>query len=133
MSIDLLLDFEEKNIAAFEKIMKQLEYQPQLPLSLKNLIAQSKRLELVKKKNLIAFSYFNIHSGIMNVDVLMNVPFSFDKMWEEREDRKVDNFFVNFVSLNHLIEMKKYSDRIQDQQDVLLLSQLKNGKSKRKK
>lgn len=124
--IDLLLDFEERNISDFEKMMEELNYQPQIPFSLKNLIDKSKRIEVIKERNLIAFSFFNSVSNTMNVDVLIDVPMTFEELWNNRELRNVEDYKVHLVSINDLIELKKYSNRIQDQKDILLLSKIKN-------
>lgn len=60
----------------------------------------------------------------MNVDVLINPPLSFEGLWVKREIRKTENFEVNLVSVQHLIEMKTFANRKQDQDDVILLSKL---------
>ena len=81
----------------------------------------------IKDKNLIAYSFFNSRSEYMTLDVLIDIPFSFDLMWNQREIRKQDDLSINIVSLQHLIDMKKYSDRQQDNDDVLLLTKLLNN------
>ncbi len=62
----------------------------------------------------------------MTLDVLIDAPFSFDLLWSQREIRKQEDLIINIVSLQHLIDMKKYSDRKQDNDDVLLLTKLLN-------
>ena len=124
--IDLLLDFEQENILSFEKIMSLFNYKPILPIQLNSLTNAAKRNELKKEKNLIAFSYFNSVENMMSVDVLIDSPLSFEEMWNAREERKVDNVAVNITSVEHLIEMKKYSNRTQDKQDVVFLTRFKN-------
>jgi len=47
-------------------------------------------------------------------------------MWAEKEERQIDSTKIYIVSVNHLIGMKKYSNRKQDIDDVLLLSKLLN-------
>ena len=41
--IDLLIDFEERNIQSFENVLKQLDYKSYLPLPLSELLSKSKR------------------------------------------------------------------------------------------
>ena len=120
--IDLLVDFEEKNIIAFEKLVGLLYYQPRLPFPISSLLDKAKRTEYIKEKNLIAFSYYNVMANFMNVDVLIDVPMTFSAMWTQKEVRKIDKTDIYLISLDHLILMKQYANRIQDQQDVLMLS-----------
>ena len=123
--IDLLLDFEKENIAKFEKVISSLNYKSVLPFTLSTLVDSAKRSELKKEKNLIAFSYYNSMSNLMSVDVLMEAPLSFDEMWKNKEIRNVEKIEVYLVSVEHLIEMKKYSGRIQDKQDIIHLTKYK--------
>ena len=60
----------------------------------------------------------------MSVDVLIDSPITFEDMWERKEVRKVQNAEMYLVSVQDLIDMKKYSNRAQDQSDILLLSKL---------
>ncbi len=82
------------------------------------------RQKIIKDKNLIAYSYFNSRSNYMNLDVLMDVPVPFDELWNDKENRIVDDISVTIVSVEHLIQLKKYANRKQDLDDVLLLSTL---------
>lgn len=122
--IDILLDFTEENVSKFESAIKLLQYQSMIPLSLRTFVTKEERTKAIAEKNLIAYSYFNSMANYMNLDVLMDVPFHFDEMWKEREQRQIRDISVNIVSVDHLIGMKKYSNRKQDQDDILLLSKL---------
>jgi hypothetical protein len=126
--IDLLVDFDPQNLQTFEKILKNLSYISVIPVPLSQLSDAVKRAEMEKEKNLIAYSFYNSRVNYMNIDVLLKVPFSFDELWKSRETRKSGNFEVNLVSVFHLIEMKKFANRKQDQDDVFFLSQLLNKK-----
>lgn len=95
--IDLLVDFEEKNISEFEKILHRQNYKSVLPILLNSLIDKKKRTEAIQKKNLIAFSYFNAITNIMSVDVLVDIPLAFDEMWERKEVRKFGASDVYFI------------------------------------
>ncbi len=127
--IDLLLDFTDENIEKFENSVKLLMYQSRLPLSIKSLVDKESRQKAIKDKNLIAYSYFNSRSSYMSLDVLIDVPILFQNMWEKKEERSVEGIKVNIVSVEHLIDLKKYANRKQDQDDIILLSKLlKNEK-----
>jgi hypothetical protein len=122
--IDLLLDFDERNIVNFESALKLLLYKNIVPLPLKNLVDPSERRKLVNEKNLIAYSFFNSQAGYMNLDVLLDVPLQFDALWKNKTIKTANDTNINLVSVADLIELKNYANRRQDQEDVLLLSKL---------
>ncbi len=122
--IDILLDFEDENVNKFETAMKLLSYFSAVPVSLKIMIDKNEREKIIREKNMIAYSFFNSRSGVMALDVLVDVPIAFDELWNKREVRKMGVIEVNLVSIEHLIALKKYSNRKQDNDDILLLSKL---------
>lgn len=122
--IDLLLDFEDQNVDNFENAIKLLSYKSSVPLSLKVFVNKKEREKVVKEKNMLAYSYFSSAAGYINLDVLLDVPVSFEEMWQSRTEKCSENSALPLVSLEHLIELKTYANRIQDQKDVLLLSKL---------
>lgn len=122
--IDLLLDFTTENINKFENAISILDYKSTIPLPINALIEKEQREKVIKEKNLIAYSFFNSRSNYMSLDVLIDVPFAFEELWDCKEERSVEGVRVNIVSVEHLIELKKYANRKQDKDDVLLLSKL---------
>ena len=122
--IDILIDFEESNVRKFEKALEDLSFASLIPISLNSLLDGKYRAQMIEQKNLIAYSYYNTQSNFMNVDILIDVPMSFEEMWDRREQRNVDNTAIYIVSLAHLIEMKRYANRQQDVQDILMLEKL---------
>ena len=119
--IDLLIDFTAENVEKFDVVMKSLNYQPVLPIKIQSLINENDRVEAVKNKNLIAFSFYNLVNNIMNVDVLINTPFNFNELWNNKVIRKADETELYLVSVKDLIKMKEYANRVQDQQDIIFL------------
>ena len=125
--IDLLLDFTKKNVTDFETAIKILMYQSQLPISISKFVNKEERQKAIQEKNLIAYSFFNSRTNYMSLDVLLDVPIPFEELWKAKEERAIDKFRVNLVSVQHLIELKKYANRKQDKEDVILLSKLLNN------
>ena len=122
IDIDLLLDFTEDNIKSFQKVLKQLKYKPLAPVELRTLVSEQKRNEIIEEKNMIAYSYYNQISNYVQLDILLKTPLSFEVMWKKKSERKSNGYSLFLVSVEHLIEMKQYSDRIQDRDDILLLT-----------
>lgn len=122
--IDILLDFEEVNLSGFENAIKTLLYQSAIPISLKTFVSKKERDKASKEKNLIAYSFFNSQAGFVNLDVLIDVPIEFNDLWKSKTEKKTNDVVLNLVGIEDLILLKKYANRIQDQNDVLLLSRL---------
>lgn len=122
--IDILLDFTDENLNKFETVIKQLLYQTTLPVSLKTFVNKEEREKAKAEKNLIAYSYFNSRSNYMNLDVLLDSPIAFEELWATKDTRTNDELTINLVSVQHLIALKKYANRKQDQDDIILLSKL---------
>ncbi|MBL7892737.1 MAG: hypothetical protein JNL63_08905 [Bacteroidia bacterium] len=128
--IDILLDLEKENIEKFEKTIMRFGYLPLAPIPLSNLINESERLRLKKEKNLIAYSYQSGSSNLMSIDVLIDSPISFKQMWGNKIVRKHSDVEVNVVSVDDLIELKKYSNRLQDQDDIINLKKYRDEKGR---
>jgi predicted nucleotidyltransferase len=123
--IDLLLEFNSENIERFTKAIEALKYSNLVPIELKTLVDAEIRKKLISEKNLVAYSFYNSLKGSMNVDVLLDVPIPFEKMWERKEERASDEIQIFMVTMDDLIALKTYANRKQDQDDIKLLSQLK--------
>ena len=124
--VDIILDLNVENIKNFESAIKKYNYSPIIPIPLNSLIDKNERLKLKKEKNLIAYSYQTSYNRYMNLDVLIDCPFSFEEMWNAKNKRSGDGHYMYYVSLEHLIELKKYSGRIQDKEDVINLMRFEN-------
>ena len=46
------------------------------------------------------------------------------ELWAAKEERTIDAISVKLVCVQHLIDLKKYANRKQDNDDVVLLSKL---------
>lgn len=122
--IDLVLDLEEENVKKFLSIIASVGYFAHLPISLHDLVDKEQRNDFIKNKNLIAYSFYNSSNNVMSMDVLIDTPIDFEKMWSNREIRNIGGKEVTIVSIADLIVMKQYAGRLQDERDIILLSQM---------
>ena len=122
--IDLVLDLEEENVKKFLSIIASVGYFADLPISLHDLVDKEQRNDFIKNKNLIAYSFYNSSNNVMSMDVLIDTPIDFEKMWSNREIRNIGGKEVTIVSIADLIVMKQYAGRLQDERDIILLSQM---------
>lgn len=123
--IDLLIDFEKENVSKFITALRTISYINSLPFSLETLVDEKLREEYIEQRNLIAYSFFNSGKNTFLIDVLVKQPFDFKDMWERKETREFNNVTINLLSVKDLIFMKENTKRVQDENDVLLLSKLR--------
>jgi hypothetical protein len=130
--IDIILDLQRENLEKFLQAVKELNYSLTLPLKPEEILEEEKRNAIIKDKNLIALSFYNYDDNTIALDVLIEFPLAFEELWDKKINRKSGNSDIYVVCIDHLIKLKEYSNRIQDQQDILFLSRIKNeGKSNR--
>ena len=122
--IDLLIDFEKENLEKFSSIMKLLKYTSTVPVELSSLDSEVERKKWKEDKNMFAISFFNQDSGVMHVDVIINLPFKFEEFWAQKNNRDFNGINLNMISIENLIKMKEFSNRIQDKQDIIQLLKL---------
>lgn len=122
VDIDLLLDFTAENVRVFQKLLLELKYKPLQPVDLESFIDSKNRREAIDSKNMIVYSYYNQISNFMQLDVLLDVPLTFEELWNRKNEVRSGDISINLVSVEDLIKMKEYSDRIQDRDDIVLLT-----------
>lgn len=55
---------------------------------------------------------------------------TFEDVWKNKVTDKIGNTEANFAGLDDLIKMKKAANRPKDQEDIKVLEEIKNRKSK---
>ncbi len=125
--VDIILDLTVENLSQFEKCVDELQYKNGVPIKISDLADELKRKKLVTTKNLIALSFFNYDTAFLALDVVIEFPILFSELWDKRVERMEGNLKLNVVSIDHLIKLKEFANRIQDRQDIYFLSKIRNG------
>ncbi|MCF6155461.1 MAG: hypothetical protein E3K36_09445 [Candidatus Brocadia sp.] len=123
--IDLVVDLEENNINRFVAVMKELNFKPKIPVNLDDFIKRENRESWIKDKGMMVFSLFDPKNPFFLLDIFVELPFDFKKVYEAREEMKAGRIIIPVISLKYLIEMKEKSGRPQDIADVFYLKQIK--------
>lgn len=124
IDIDFLTSLTEKSLTQLENVLKNVGYVSRIPVSAQD-IARF-RIEFIKNKNLIAWSFVHNKNPIDVIDILITI----DITEVQIEKIKVGNQKINIISLLDLIKMKKQAGRRQDLEDVRHLEVIKNEKKK---
>jgi len=78
--------------------------------------------------------FYQMGKAPLRVDVLMSAAgIEFEDAWNNREEVIIDDFKINFISLDDLIKAKEASGRPQDKIDVKKLKKAGKLKEKKKK
>ncbi len=123
--IDLIISMDKENVIKFVHTMEDLGYVPRVPLKPELLAYKNKVKEWVDNKNMKIFSFYNEKRNFEVVDIVIEQPLDFNKAYENRVIKNINNINVSVVSLDDLTIMKKLSGRVKDLDDVKKLKQVK--------
>ncbi len=116
--VDLVLKISAQNFINIEKILNQLGLVSQIPVNADQIFKF--RLEYIQNKNLIAWNFVNPLIPSEVVDLILTE----NKSDLEIEIKKVGDCKIPVLSAKSLIQLKKKSNRPQDQEDIKWLQKL---------
>jgi len=122
--IDLVVDLEESNLTRFIKIVKELGFRPKIPVRFEDFIKKENREEWINQKRMKVFSVFDPKNSYFLLDIFVDTPFDFNKVYKEREKMKFENIIISVVPMKELIKMKEKAGRPQDRADVFYLKKI---------
>jgi hypothetical protein len=122
--MDVILEMSEENISNFMKAISGFGYKNTLPISLLELANETKRRRMIQERNLIAFSFYSTIYQFVTLDVLMDLPFGFEELWQRKQIRNSSSAEILLVSVEDLVALKTYSNREQDVLDIASLKKI---------
>lgn len=129
--IDLMIALNEKNIAQFVEVMKDLGYKPRIPVIVDELTDQKKREFWLKEKNMKVFSFYNPGQAISLIDIFIYEPIDYKKTRARAVKMKMGNLSITVASKDDLIQLKRISGRRQDLEDIKALQKIKKDENKK--
>lgn len=125
VDLDLVVDFEERNLTAALRALEGLGYRPRIPVPLEAFADATQRETWAREKHLVVFALFHPNPGHPLVDLFAAPPF--DVPLELRRSvsfRVGGGAWLPVVALDALIAMKERVGRPQDLADVAALRAL---------
>lgn len=119
IDIDLVIPLEIEQYAKTEKALLGLGLVARHGLSFEEVFDQ--RVSLMKDKNLVAWSFYNVKRPVEIVDIII----THDLLKFTSEQVRIGRKMVNMLDIPSLIEMKSKSGRVQDNLDIEALEKLK--------
>jgi hypothetical protein len=124
--IDLVVDLTEDNIRRFSHAMHETGMRPRMPVSLEDFANPSLRSSWIEEKGMRVFSLFHPEQHYLELDIFVESPFDFAKVYEKCETMGQGATKITVVPIETLIAMKEEADRPQDRADVYHLRQIKD-------
>jgi hypothetical protein len=123
VDVDLVLNLKQTDFVVAERVLQSLGLQSRLPISAEDVIKM--RLEYIKNRNLIAWSFVDYTNPSRCVDILINMGLK-----EIQVQRiSVAGRKIPVATLKSLLKMKQKSGRPQDLIDVANIKERLSGKA----
>ncbi|MCX7735960.1 MAG: nucleotidyltransferase family protein [Candidatus Kapabacteria bacterium] len=123
--IDIIVSTDEENLIKILQILENLNYKPQLPIKAEEILNSEKIKFWIENKNLKAFSFYNFDDNSKIIDILLAHNLDFNSAYQRKKTLKIKDFLINLVSIDDLIELKRFAGRLQDFSDVEMLEKVK--------
>lgn len=124
--LDLTVDPDPENIKALLTAFNEVGLKPAAPVNPQGLADPEARRLWQQEKNLAALTFQRASEGhpYLEVDVLIEAPLEFEKLYREKIRLSADGVDVDLISLRHLIGIKESQGRRQDIADAEALKRV---------
>ncbi len=119
--IDIIISTDRDNILRLNKTLKNLGYVPRLPVNPDDMANEKTLKDWIENKNLKAFSFYHKKDTYKVIDIVLIHPLDFEKAFENKTVKKVEETKIYLASIDDLIKMKESSGRPQDFSDIEML------------
>lgn len=131
--IDLIVELSKSNLEKLFDTLYDLDYRPKVPVSKEDFIDEKKRMEWIKDKGMIVFSFFHLKDHLKLIDIFVTEPIKFSEISKKIEKIKINGLTISTVSLRHLRKLKLLASRPQDLIDLRNLEEIQKRNEKNRK
>lgn len=122
--IDLIIDLDHDEAEKTINVFVELGLEPRIPVSALDFADADKRKSWNEEKNMQVFSLWNPDDALISVDLFVDNPIEFESLWSRAETADIGGETIKIASIPDLIELKRISNRPQDQEDIKQLEQI---------
>ena len=139
VDLDILVEMSDDNLRKIVDILQSQGYRAKHPIDPMKLADRKTREDWIERKHMKAFNFYK-EDELKEVDIVIEAPISFEQAKKASVPIKIDDLTLPVISIDHLIEMKRKSDRAVDKLDIEELTKIKklkkglwhsNGKQKK--
>jgi predicted nucleotidyltransferase len=122
--LDLVIQLEAGNLREGLQALKDLGYQPVVPVPLEAFADAATRESWVREKNMVVFSLWHPDRAGFQVDLFAQEPFEFMEVYDRALRVPLDTTDATVISVQDLIALKRQAGRSQDLADIEALTEL---------
>lgn len=123
--IDIIVFIVPDNIRKLNRILKDLDYIPRLPVNPDDMASPDILKGWIENKNLKAFSFYHKEQNYKVVDIVLVHPLDFEASFNNKVIKKAKGIEIYLASIDDIIKMKEFSGRTQDISDIEMLKKAK--------
>lgn len=122
---DLVVDLDGDRLDDMLTVLRELGFQPRVPVRLEEFSDPEKRECWIKEKGMQVFSLFHPDEPRWVVDLFVDSPIDFAELHQHSVIKEIEGVNVSVASIDDLITMKRLAGREIDQSDIRELQQIK--------
>lgn len=124
MDLDMAVALEDENLKKIVTILKTLGHRPRAPVDIDEFAIEN--LEKWRnEKKMDAFTFWNPKKPYEEIDILIYNPIEFRELKTRAKIISADGLEIPIASIDHLIKLKRISNREQDKSDIIALQKIK--------
>jgi hypothetical protein len=125
VDVDLVLALDEANLSRFLKTAQALQLKPSLPVKIETLCDAVKLDEWVRQKHIIAFALRSSSPTAATNVIIVRPKVPFAAMYANRVEKALEDVTVPLASIDDQIAPKARTGQMEDENDVLILAELR--------
>jgi hypothetical protein len=124
--VDLMVDLEPAEAERAMRVLSATGLKPRAPVLAEQFADEAMRGAWVRDKGMRVFSMWDPTQPMREVDVFVEHPIDFARMYERSVAVPVADTFVRIAAIDDLIALKRIAGRAQDQVDIEALMAIRD-------
>ncbi|OGX30368.1 MAG: hypothetical protein A2705_04770 [Omnitrophica WOR_2 bacterium RIFCSPHIGHO2_01_FULL_52_10] len=129
--MDILVEMSDQNLKKVIKILIKNGYKVKQPVDPMGMADQVTRRDWIQNKHMKAFNFYKDRE-LKEVDIIIKTPVSYEEARKTALTIKCGRLTLPVISIEHLITMKRKSNRPVDKLDIQDLKRIKTLRERRK-
>ena len=129
--MDILVEMSDQNLKKVIKILMKNGYRVKQPVDPMGMADQVTRRDWIQNKHMKAFNFYK-DQELKEVDIIIETPVSYEEARKTALTIKCGRLTLPVISIEHLITMKRKSNRPVDKLDIQDLKRIKTLRERRK-